>query len=113
MTKPFAAEEIALQVRLVLDSRKQQKRVLIVDNDESLRRMLAALLESAGYEITQASNGREALNHAGTLEMDTILTEIVMPEVEGLHLIQKLLQLKPSIPDRRKDGKLGWLVPRQ
>ena len=97
LTKPFAAEEIALQVRLVLDFRKQQKRVLIVDNDESLRGTLAALLESAGYEIAQASNGREALNHPGALETDAILTEIVMPEVEGLHLIQKLLQLNPSL----------------
>ena len=97
LTKPLTAEEIALKVRLVLDFRKQQKRVLIVDNDESLRRMLAALLEAAGYEITQASNGREALNRASTLEADIILTEIVMPEVEGLQLIQELLQLNPSL----------------
>jgi CheY-like chemotaxis protein len=97
LTKPLIPGVIAVKVRLVLNFRKQQKRVLIVDNDESLRRMLAALLEAAGYEITQASNGREALNRADTLETDIILTEIVMPEVEGLHLIQKLLQLKPSL----------------
>ena len=96
LMKPFTAEEIALKVRLVLISRKQQKKVLIVDDDESLRRRLAALLEAAGYEITQASNGREALDRAGTLEADIILTEIVMPEVEGLQLIQELLRLNPS-----------------
>ena len=96
LTKPLIAGVIAVKVRLVLNSRKQRKRVLIVDDDESLRRMLAALLEAAGYEITQASNGREALNRAGTLEADIILTEIVMPEVEGLQLIQELLRLNPS-----------------
>ena len=96
LTKPLTAGVIALKVRFVLNSRKQQKKVLIVDNDESLRRRLAALLEAAGYEITQASNGREALNRAGTLEAETILTEIVMPEVEGLQLIQELLRLNPS-----------------
>jgi CheY-like chemotaxis protein len=97
LTKPLIAEEIALKVRLVLDSHKQQKRVLIVDDDESLRRMLAALLEASGYEVAQASNGREALNRAGTLEADIILTEMVMPEMEGLQLIQELLQLNPSL----------------
>jgi CheY-like chemotaxis protein len=97
LTKPLTAEEIALKVRLVFDAHKQQKRVLIVDDDESLRRMLAALLEASGYEVTQASNGREALNRAGTLEADIILTEIIMPEVEGLQLIQNLLQLNPSL----------------
>jgi len=96
LTKPLTAGAIALEVRFVLNSRKQQKKVLIVDNDESLRRRLAALLEAAGYEITQASNGREALNRAGTLDADIILTEIVMPEVEGLQLIQELLRLNPS-----------------
>jgi len=96
LTKPLTAGVIALKVRLVLISRKQQKKVLIVDDDESLRRRLAALLEAAGYEVTQASNGREALNRAGTLEADIILTEIVMPEVEGLQLIQELLRLNPS-----------------
>jgi len=96
LTKPLITGITALKVRLVINSRKQQKRVLIVDDDESLRRRLAALLEAAGYEITQASNGREALNRAGTLEADIILTEIVMPEVEGLQLIQELLRLNPS-----------------
>jgi len=96
LTKPLTAGGIALKVRFVLNSREQQKKVLIVDNDESLRRRLAALLEAAGYEITQASNGREALNRAGTLDADIILTEIVMPEVEGLQLIQELLRLNPS-----------------
>jgi len=96
LTKPLTAGAIALEVRFVLNSRKQQKKVLIVDNDESLRRRLAALLEAAGYEITQASNGREALNRAGTLEADIILTEIIMPEMEGLQLIQELLRLNPS-----------------
>jgi DNA-binding response OmpR family regulator len=97
LTKPLIAEETALKVRLVLNRHKQQKKVLIVDDDESVRRMLAALLEASGYEVAQASNGREALNRADTLEADIILTEIVMPEMEGLQLIQELLQLNPGL----------------
>ena len=73
LTKPLIAGVIAVKVRLVLNSRKQRKRVLIVDDDESLRRVLAALLEAAGYEVIEASNGREALKRAIMLEPDIIL----------------------------------------
>jgi DNA-binding response OmpR family regulator len=97
LRKPFTAEEITLKVQSVLDSHKHKKRLVIVDDDESLRRMLVALLAAAGYEVREASNGREALSHAGTFEADVILTEIVMPEVEGLQLIRELLDRNPQV----------------
>jgi DNA-binding response OmpR family regulator len=76
---------------------RQKTSVLIVDDDESLRRIVAALLEAAGFEVTQASNGREVLSRAGGLDADVVLTEIVMPEVEGLQLIRELLELNPRL----------------
>jgi len=97
LSKPFTAEEITLKVQSVLDSHKHKKKVVIVDDDESLRRMLAALLTAAGYEVTEASNGREVLCRASMLEADVILTEIVMPEVEGLQLIRELLRLNAQV----------------
>jgi DNA-binding response OmpR family regulator len=97
LIKPFTAEEILCTVRALLDSQGEKKKVLVVDDDDSLRRMLAAVLESAGYEVTQASNGREVLSNACTLEMDVILTEIVMHEVEGLQLIRELLAREPQL----------------
>jgi DNA-binding response OmpR family regulator len=97
LKKPFTVEGITLKVRNVLDSHKHKKKVVIVDDDDSLRRMIAALLEAAGYEVTEASNGREVLSRASTLEADVILTEIVMPEVEGLQLIRELLHLNPQV----------------
>jgi DNA-binding response OmpR family regulator len=97
LAKPFTADEIIFKVRSVLDSQKHKKKVLIVDDDESLRRMLAALLKAAGYDVVQASNGREVLSRTELLQADVILTEIVMPELEGLQLIQELLQRKPGL----------------
>ena len=97
LRKPFTAEQIASAVRSVIDSHKQKKKILLVDDDASLRRMLAAALESSGFRVAQASNGREALSSANALEADIILTEIVMPEVEGLQLIQELLKVKPCL----------------
>jgi len=95
ITKPFTPEDITTKAQCLFDS--QKKRVLIVDDDESLRRMLAALLETAGYEVTQASNGREVLTRAGALQADIVLTEIVMPEVEGLQLIRELSERNPGL----------------
>jgi DNA-binding response OmpR family regulator len=97
LKRPFTADDITLKVRSALDSRKPRKKVLLVDDDASLRRMLSAVLEAAGYEVVQASNGKEALNRPDTLEAAIILTEIVMPEVEGLQLIQELLKVKPCL----------------
>ena len=97
LRKPFTAEQIANAVRSVIDSHKQKKKILLVDDDASLRCMLAAALESSGFRVAQASNGREALSSANALESDIILTEIVMPEVEGLQLIQELLKVKPCL----------------
>ena len=95
ITKPFTSEDIIAKVQCLFDSHR--KKVLIVDDDESLRHMLAALLEAAGYEVAQASNGREVLTRAGALEADIVLTEIVMPEVEGLQLIRELSERNPGL----------------
>ena len=97
LAKPFTAEEITRKVRSILDSHKQKKKVLIVDDDESLRRILTAILEASGYEGTQASNGKEALSRAETLKADVILTEVVMPEMAGLQMMQEVLQLNPGL----------------
>jgi DNA-binding response OmpR family regulator len=72
VTKPFAAEEIALQVRLVLDSRKQQKRVLIVDmmnccDARSSRALSQVVMRSHRHQTAE--------KYSITLETDPILTE--------------------------------------
>jgi DNA-binding response OmpR family regulator len=97
LKKPFTAEEIILKVQSILDSHKHKKKIVIVDDDESVRRMVAALLTAAGYQVTEASNGREVLSRAAMFEADVILTEIVMPEVEGLQLIRDVLHLNPRM----------------
>jgi two-component system OmpR family response regulator len=57
--------------------------VLIVDDDEDARDMLAVLIERAGYSVTTAANGREALDRLRTLKPELILLDVCMPVMDG------------------------------
>jgi CheY-like chemotaxis protein len=63
-------------------------RVLIVDDDAALRRLLADAFERAGYEVTEAVNGDQALKIAKKAPVDVLITDLLMPEKEGLELIR-------------------------
>jgi CheY-like chemotaxis protein len=71
--------------------------VLVVDDDSTVREITAALLESKGFQVIQASNGLEALNlREGTLTPTAILLDIAMPVLDGIGFRQ--LQLRnPTI----------------
>jgi CheY-like chemotaxis protein len=57
--------------------------VLIVDDDEDTRDMIAVLLEQAGYSVATAGNGREALERLKMLRPEMILLDVCMPEMDG------------------------------
>jgi DNA-binding NtrC family response regulator len=82
--------------RRVMTSTSGQ-RILIVDDDEGIRRTLQALLRRAGYEVMQASDGTEAVrlwrDHGG----DLVITDLHMPEKDGIQTIVELLSHSPGI----------------
>jgi CheY-like chemotaxis protein len=94
---PIRSEEIIQQIRLKLESSRSRKAILVVDDDDSIRRMIAAVLEAAGYDVSEAHNGREALQSLARQKTQLVLTELVMPETEGLQLIQELRRAEPHI----------------
>src|SRR6266481_5705744 len=61
-------------------------KVLIVDDDAVSRRVLQGLLKKQGYEVTVAANGREAWELFQREEFPLLITDWIMPEVDGLHL---------------------------
>ncbi len=67
-----------------------QNLILIVDDDESLRRVFAAVLEKAGYHTVKARNGKEALDVAQKVDADVILLDIFLGDANGLELIDKI-----------------------
>lgn len=65
-------------------------RILLIDDEEPFRTQLRWLLESWGYEVTEAMSGAEGLAHYRAAPADLIITDIIMPGQEGLDTIRTL-----------------------
>ncbi len=101
-------------------------RVLAVDDSNSIRRMVSFTLQQAGYEVQEATDGLEALNFAKTQKFDLVLTDVNMPNMDGLTLIRELralpeYQFTPILTittegsaEKKAEGKAigatGWIV---
>lgn len=72
-------------------------RILIVDDDQQIRNMLRITLEREGYEVLEAADGLEAVAAFKTQELDLVITDIVMPEKEGIELIMELKGIDPAV----------------
>ena len=72
--------------------------VLLVDDEDNLRRFLKVVLKSAGFEVVEASNGVEALKLSEKHQIDVLVTDVVMGEMDGLTLAHSLVSLKPELP---------------
>lgn len=70
--------------------------ILIVDDDALLRETLKVVLESVGHDIRLATNGAEALRIVESYKPDLVLTDIIMPEMEGIELIRAVRKIYPS-----------------
>ncbi|MFD2111366.1 response regulator [Thiorhodococcus fuscus] len=73
-------------------------KVLIVDDDEIFRTMMAEMVRREGYEIEAVSNGQEALAYVARERPLLIITDILMPEMDGIEFIMKLNQDGNDIP---------------
>ena len=72
----------------------EQKKILIVDDDGSMRHMLSLILKREGYEVQAVGKGSEALNLVASESFDFILSDVVMPGMGGLELLQALKEKK-------------------
>lgn len=73
------------------------ERVLIVDDEENTRIGLVKLLGQEGYQAEAVANGSEALEHLSTQQVDLIITDINMPEMNGLIFLRELNQSYPEM----------------
>ncbi len=64
--------------------------ILVIEDDVSVRVLLAQILEDAGYQTYEAANGREGLEQFRAQPMDLVITDLEMPEMNGLDLILEL-----------------------
>lgn len=75
-----------------------QPRVLVADDDDASRAFLARGLRTAGYEVTLAANGREAVELVERSPVDAIVTDISMPEMTGIELLRAIRGRDADVP---------------
>jgi two-component system chemotaxis response regulator CheY len=102
------------------------KKIMTVDDSASVRQMVAFTLKGAGYEVSEAQDGRDALNKLNGTPVHMVITDLNMPNMNGLELI-KALRGKPeykflpivfltteSQADKKETAKAagatGWIV---
>ena len=71
--------------------------VLIVEDDKELREMLKLSLLRRNFTVLEAENGKAAITHFKPLITDLVVTDLIMPEEDGLKVVIKLRELKPTI----------------
>ena len=71
-------------------------RILLAEDDTAMRTYLARALEQAGFAVTAVGSGVEALPMLETEIFDLLLSDIVMPEIDGIELAQRCNELSPS-----------------
>ena len=74
------------------------QRVLVIDDDEQVRALLYEILERAGFEVMEASNGVEGLKLYRIQPADLVITDLIMPEKEG---VETIMELRSQFPNAR------------
>ena len=72
--------------------------ILVVDDEEAIREVVSTMLESKGYHCTAVSNGRAAQDFVKRATPDLVLSDMIMPEMDGIKLLEWLRQYDPEIP---------------
>jgi len=72
--------------------------ILVVDDEEQIRKLIASLLATKGHHVTTASNGLEALDKIVEGKYDVVITDVVMPEMDGIALTEELSKQYQSLP---------------
>ncbi|MDP2848394.1 MAG: response regulator [Humidesulfovibrio sp.] len=72
------------------------QRILVVDDDGDVRELVCRMLEQDGYEAVPADGGRQALERLNLLAPDLVITDVVMPDMDGFEVLLKLRLLAPE-----------------
>jgi two-component system cell cycle response regulator CpdR len=70
--------------------------ILLAEDDEAMRTYLARALENAGYQVIAVDRGTEALPYLQSRHFDLLLSDIVMPEMDGIELAQRCSEMSPE-----------------
>ena len=74
------------------------EQILVVDDEEAIREVVSTMLESKGYRCTAVSNGRAAQEQVKRSTPDLVLSDMIMPEMDGIKLLDWLREYDPEVP---------------
>jgi PAS domain S-box-containing protein len=107
-------EQKALERPPALDLVIGTEVLLVVEDDEALRKLITALLEESGYKVLQAASGDAALHLAKSRDehIDLVLTDMLMPGMSGIELSTEMRKLRPRMKVLLMSGYAGDLIAR-
>jgi two-component system chemotaxis response regulator CheY len=125
---PGTSDAVSIETTPVYGERSEQmsKRIITVDDSASVRQMVSFTLKDAGYEVMEASDGRDALTKLNGSSVHMVITDLNMPNLDGIGLIKELraqpaykfipiVMLTTESQDSKKQegksaGATGWIV---
>ena len=72
-------------------------RILIIDDEDLLRETLREMLEDAGHQVTEAADGVAGIQAFRDVQVDLVITDIIMPKKDGINTIWQLKQMSPDV----------------
>jgi CheY-like chemotaxis protein len=72
--------------------------IIVVDDDPMLSLVVARALTGAGHSVLRCENGRKAIEHLTHEDVDLLITDILMPEMDGLETVRAAKRLRPELP---------------
>lgn len=74
------------------------KKILVIDDEDAVRSFLTTVLEREGFFVITAGDGREGMKKIGSEPVDLVITDLIMPEKEGMEIIMEVKKIYPHIP---------------
>jgi len=90
-----------------MDSPQQIQRVLVVDDEPALLKAVVTILEGTGFQVFTAKNGKEARAKASEHQIDLLITDLGMPEEDGIELVRRLKSERPGLRIIAMSGTFG------
>jgi DNA-binding response OmpR family regulator len=107
IAKPFSSGDLSAKVRSALGPPRSRGRVLIADDDDGIRTLYGRILARAGYEVVEAADGNQALDSIRKGMFDVLITDLVMPNREGLETIRVIRKGHSKLKIIAVSGAIG------
>jgi CheY-like chemotaxis protein len=107
LPKPFTPESLAGKVQQLLARGAEAPSILVVDDEAAVRTLFRQILSGAGFRVTEAADGAQALALLRDRRFDVVITDLVMPDREGIETIGEIRRSYPAVKIIAVSGAFG------